>query len=88
MTDEQQQEVDMVAETRFKHRGEWLKAGDPFTTDRDNADDLVAMHMARATTILGKMAQALDSAIDTFKKPTPRRQQYGRRDVKATEEET
>lgn len=69
----------LVATTRIRHNGEWLRAGDEIVnaTPQDEMD-LVAMGMA---TRLSGMARALNVALNTERKARPRRAQYERRDV-------
>lgn len=79
----------MIADAKFKHEGRWLKSGDEFETDIENAHDLVALSMAHF-----KPSTLQDLAEDVTAIPpppelaeetisAPRRGSYRRRDIKA-----
>ena len=77
----------IVATTRIKHNGKWLKEGDEISpvSDEDKAD-LIAMGMARKKELtLGGMAEALSDAVDHMRTSPTRRQQYSRRNLKSDE---
>lgn len=77
---------ELEATTTLKHKGQWLKDGDPFKTDASNAADLIALGFAKRRTLATRAMSAVVEAVETITQPTRRRgssRQYQRRDLEA-----
>ena len=70
------QKVRLVSAARHKYGGRFLRTGDEFDADPQDAEDLVALNFARVVPVVMTTPEA--AAIVT----TPRRS-YRRRDMKA-----
>lgn len=85
----------LIAETKLRNNGEWIMPGGKFTASDQDAEDLVAMRMARKETVVEKVVTAATDTAEAISEAaaqvagrtsaSSRRPTYRRRDLNAEE---